>query len=418
MHWFRVIFLLLCAALFCQFCSHGTAPEQTDPGPSPQPARTPEEFTDNEKASAGSMNEFGLKLFRTLDAEANLDTNLFISPLSVAVALGMAYNGAEGQTKEEIAEVLESAGLSLNEFNESYLGIQKILTQLDPDVIMRIANSIWYRQDLTIASDYIANVKDYFNAEIYGVNFMHHATADSINNWINVNTSGMITKMIDPPIDPAVITMIINAIYFKGSWTNPFDTAQTDSTIFFKSDGSTVECDMMAKDSILPFYSNDMFTATYLPYGNEYFNMMILSPENSVSINDVIDSLTKENWDLWRSSFTEHRVLLGLPKMRFEYGLDLKDLLIDLGMPTAFSGGADFSNMFPNVPMFISRALHKAKIQVDEFGTEAAAVTVLIGEVSMPPQVYCNRPFVFVIYEKTTGTIIFIGKVAEPVWES
>lgn len=418
MRWLQIIFLLLLAAAVLPFCTHGTAPEDPDPGPVPPPGRTPEDFTAAENATAGAVNEFGLTLYREIDSPQNADTNLFISPLSAAFALGMAYNGASGQTQSEMRDVLGFAGMSIEDVNESYYGIMDILTNLDPDVILEIANSIWYHHHFDIDPDFVDLNQRYFNAEMYGIDFTAPWVADTVNHWIDLHTHGMITKMVDPPVDPSVITMIINAIYFKGLWKHPFNPDDTDERLFTRQDGTTLNCDMMYKDTVLPFLDTDLFNATYLPYGNDYFNMMILLPDEGVTVNELTDALTPDNWDTWRSGFAKSAVMLGLPKLSYEYGLDMKDVLIALGMKDAFNPNqADFSEMFPNIDMYISAVNHKAKIRVDEIGTVAAAVTVIVGETSVPPMVYCNRPFMFIIYEKTTGTILFIGKIAEPVWE-
>lgn len=418
MRWLYTILLLITVAFFCQFCSYGTSPEETDPGPTAQPGRTPEDFTKAEQATAGAINDFGLKLYRQIDSPSNADTNLFISPLSAAIALGMAYNGANGPTREEMQNVLEFYGMSLEDVNNAYYGIMEVLTNLDPDVILQIANSIWYHETYEIDPDFVNLNQRYFNAEMYPVDFTDPSLPNTINHWIDIHTNGMITHMIHPPIDPSVITMIINAIYFKGLWKHPFDPDHTHETTFFLGDGTQTTCDIMSKDTLLPFLDTDLFNATTLPYGNDYFNMMILLPDEGVTVNQLTDALTTENWNNWRSGFSEDYVMLGLPKFYFEYGLDLKETLKTLGMKKAFDANqADFTNMFPNIDMYISAVLHKAKIRVDEYGTEAAAVTVIVGETSIPPMVYCNRPFVFVIYEKATGTILFIGKIAEPVWD-
>ncbi|MEZ5357498.1 MAG: serpin family protein [Candidatus Zixiibacteriota bacterium] len=419
MRWLHIIVLLVVAAVFCQFCSHGTAPEPTDPGPTPQPGRTPEDFTAAEKATAGAVNNFGLKLYRAINAQADADENLFISPLSVSYAFGMAYNGANGETREELRQVLEYGDMSLEDINNSYYGLMEVLTTVDPDVIMEIANSIWYYDRFTVDPTFVDLNQRYFNAEVFPADFTAAWLPDTINHWIDTHTHGMITHVIDPPLDPELIAMLINAVYFKGLWTNPFNPDYTHETTFFLEDGTETTCDIMPKDTILPFLNTELFNATYLPYGNGYYNMMILVPDEGVTTTDVTEAMTPENWDTWRNGFTKTEILFGLPKLSYEYKIEMKDALMALGMTKAFTPyTADFTNMFPNLETYISSVFHDARIRVDEIGTEAAAVTIImIGTVSLPPTVYCNKPFVFVIYEKTTGTILFIGKVAEPVWD-
>ncbi len=422
MRWLLIFSILICMAFFCQSCSFGTAPEDSndDPNQEPQLPVTIDELTKADLTTAESINEFGMHLYRKIDEDANNNDNIFISPLSVAFALGMAYNGAGGETRAEMQQALGFEGMSVEDINQSYFNVINVLCNLDPDVIVSIANSFWFRKGTTPNPDFITLNQNYFNAEVREIEFVQPWAADTINAWIEYYTNDMIQDMLSPPLDPSTIAMLINAIYFKGDWTVSFDPESTVSEPFYKDDGSTVSCDMMKSDTTFLFLDSDIFNAVSLPYGNKDFGMMILLPDEGYTIHDVTQQLAPANWAAWREGLTEQEVMLGLPKFLFEYSLTLNETLKALGIQKAFESGiADFTNMFSGRDLWISDVLHKAKVQVDELGTEAAAVTIIvfIDSVSDDPIFTCNKPFVFAIYEKVTGTILFVGKIAEPVWE-
>jgi serpin B len=211
--------------------------------------------------------------------------------------------------------------------------------------------------------------------------------------------------------------ILMNAIYFKGTWTHLFDTADTRDDVFHLPDGSTTPCRMMTLEDTLRYFQTDLFQAVELPYGDESFSMTILLPKYSHTVDDIIGQLTADNWAVWMSSFSEIEMPIHLPKFKFEYEKSLKDILITMGMGLAFTPAADFSNMFTDGIGWIDKVKHKTFVQVDEEGTEAAAVTIVIMIDSAVPGMYINRPFLFVIHERDTGAILFMGKVADPVWE-
>lgn len=410
---FAAIFSVIIFSLLCLQCSKSTEPNQTKTPPS----RTLADLTAAEECLVESSNAFGLKLFREIASREKPDSNIFISPLSVSFALGMTYNGAAGETREAMASTLEFAGFSTQEVNESYQNLTALLTQADPTVIFNIANSIWYRQGKPVKQTFIDLCRTYFDALVREMNFQAPGAADTINNWVDVNTNGKIKEIIKPPIPPEVAMLLINAIYFKGAWTHLFDTADTRTDRFYFPDDSWTDCQMMTRDDTIKYFANDLFQAVDLPYGSEGFSMTVLLPKHSVTMDDLIGELTEENWATWMGSFSEIEMQLWLPKFKFEYEKKLNDMLKAMGMEIAFTPAADFSNMFGDGIGWIDRVKHKTFIQVDEQGTEAAAVTMVVMFDSLPPGMYVNRPFLFVIHEHESGTILFIGKVVNPVWE-
>lgn len=392
-------------------CSEG----MTDPD---NKENIPRDLTAAEKSLAESANKFSLKLFREINNETN-DENLFISPLSVSMALGMAYNGADGETREAIQNTLELSGLTLEEVNDSYKSLIEFLMQLDPDVAFQIANSIWHRIGFTVKKEFIDLNRDYFNAKVAGLDFNDPSAADTINAWVYEKTNGKIKGIIEPPIDPLTMLFLINAIYFKGSWTYEFDEALTTDDIFRLPDGTTDQCKMMHQKSDFPYFAGDDFQAVDLPYGNGMFNMAIFLPSPGSDIDAFIAQLNEENWELWFNSFAERTVNLSMPKFKLECKYNLNDALKALGMGIAFDAiRADFGNINNAPDLHISNVKHKTFVEVNEEGTEAAAVTSIeIGITSVQPnEVYMrvDRPYIFVIHENQSNAILFMGKMLQP----
>lgn len=377
------------------------------------------ELTSSEKAIVSSDNNFGFKLFREVIREES-NQNVFISPLSVSVALGMTYNGAAGITREEMQKTLELSGLTDKEINESYKSLIELLRGLDNKVIFQIANSIWYRLGWQFEEDFINTNKKYFDAVVSGLDFSDPEASKIINKWVEDNTNGKIKGIVEPPINPETVMFLINAIYFKGTWTYEFDKKLTRDDKFNLPDGSQSPCRMMSQESDFQYFENEDFQAVDLPYGDGKYSMTIFLPRQSIDINDLISEFNNTNWSQWLNSFQENYVLLQLPKFKLEYEITLNDVLKALGMKIAFDPfAADFSNMYkgPN-NLYISNVKHKTYVDVNEEGTEAAAVTsVEIRADSGPSYMIVNRPFVFAIRENHSQTILFIGKVVEPLTE-
>lgn len=367
-----------------------------------------------------SSNQFGLKLFGKI-VETEQDKNIFISPLSVSMALGMTYNGAAGTTLEAMHETLEYGDLTIQEVNESYRSLIELLTELDPKVIFDIANSIWYREGFPVENDFLTTNQDYFDAVVRALDFSSDDAADIINAWVNENTNGKIEKIVDKPIDPLTVMFLINAIYFKGTWTYEFDEENTTDDIFYLPDGSEKECKMMSHKCDHNYFENEQFQAIDLPYGDAGFSMTILLPKPKVNIDSLIVQMNNETWNSWLGSFSEQEVNLYLPKFNLEYEISLNDVLSALGMSIAFDPGrADFTKINSAGNLYISNVKHKTFVKVNEEGTEAAAVTsveISLTSIGNDITMRINRPFVFAIRENHSGTILFIGKIVEPIWE-
>ncbi|MFB0516911.1 MAG: serpin family protein [Candidatus Neomarinimicrobiota bacterium] len=413
----RVFFpslLVLFAGIGFMHCSGPSEPTETDFSVLPR-ALTPEETQ-----LAESSDRFGLKLFREM-VRQQPDSNIFISPLSVSMALGMTANGADSTTFEAMRAALELSDMTEEESNAAYQSLTELLTSADPKVQMDIANSIWYRLGWIFKEDFYQRCREYFSAIVKGLNFNNPAAADTINAWVKENTQGKIEEIVDKPIDPAIVMFLINAIYFKGTWTYEFDPEETIDDQFTLPDGSRAACKMMTQEADLLYYSNDEFQMVNLPYGDGLFTMTVLLPRSEVHVDSLIADFTPENWGLWIGSLDTAAIHLQFPKFTLEYERELKKVLTALGMGIAFSG-ADFSRMIePAGLIWISKVKHKTFVRVDEEGSEAAAVTsvemVWESAGSGLTSMRVDRPFIFVIRERTSGALLFMGKIVEPEWE-
>jgi serpin B len=357
-------------------------------------------------------------------ASANTTENLMVSPLSVALALGMTYNGAGGTTRDAMKEALQLGNMTDDEINASYKSIIDQLLKLDPKVILNIANSIWYKLNFPVQNDFIQLNKEYYYAEVNELDFYAPDASDIINGWVNKETKGLIPSIIDNIPSDAVM-YLINAIYFKGVWMYEFDPEDTRERDFFSENGSTQKVEMMQLEGDIMCTANDLFDAISLPYGEGQFNMFIMLPKQGKKTGDIVAALDNTNWNTWLGSLVKQNVVVKLPKFKFEFFRLLNDDLINMGMGIAFNkDSADFSGINPDRQLFISRVLHKTFIEVNEEGTEAAAVTAVeISETSYNPNepkvIYftADHPFLFAIRENSSGTILFMGRVNLPEFE-
>jgi serine protease inhibitor len=292
-------------------------------------------------------------------------------------------------------------------------------------VEFNIANSIWYRDDYTFEQDFFDRCSEYFDARVSGLDFGEPQEAkDTMDNWVDENTNGKIEEIVDY-VDPINDMMfLINAIYFNGNWTYRFDEEDTEDGTFYLLGGETKECKMMEIRSLFKYFEDSLLQAIDIPYGDGNYSMTVILPYYWREIDGFIAGLTQEKWDEWINSFSEDSVNLFFPKLKLEYKIDknLLTVLSYMGMEIAFDPfEADFTGMYAPGNIYISRIIHKTFLEVDEEGTEAAAATVVamtLGAVEGNfPTVRLNRPFIFAIRENHSGTILFMGKIIEPVWE-
>ena len=364
------------------------------------------ELADGEQELINSNNDFAFNLFR----EARRDTSCVLSPLSITYALGMLNNGADGQTLQEINQTLgfgEAGADAINAFCQKML---KEANTLDAKTKALLANTIFVNEGLgyRLQDGFIDKVNTYYNAQPQNRDFNDGETMDVINQWASDHTEGMIPTVLDTlTYDPFAVSYLLNALYFKGIWSSPFKADETRYEPF----GGGLEVPMMHISKAFGYAENDLYQAVRLPYGDGAYRMDVFLPREGKTVGDVLSALDGSNWQ----PKYQHTLLdLKLPRFETSTNQDLNEIMSDLGMPTAFKEEYAEFPYFCNSPVYIGKMFQMAKIKLDEQGTEAAAVTVIIvAPTSMPPvpkPFYVNRPFLYVISEQSTGTIFFIGQ--------
>jgi serine protease inhibitor len=368
---------------------------------------------------AAANNQFGFDLFNQLKLQ-DKDKNIFFSPLSVAFALAMTYNGAAGVTKEEMERALKLSGMSQGEINEGSAALMKSLRSSDPKIELAIANSLWARKGVQFKEDFLARNRQFFGAEIATLDFADPQTKNTINNWVSKNTQGKIPSIIDQ-IDSQMVMYLINAIYFKGLWARKFDKALTKNEPFYLSSGSPKQMPMMSQSGDYRYYRGDKFQAVSLPYGKGGTSLYLFLPDKGSSLNDLLQNFSRDKCEQWMKGFRSTPGDVKIPRFKMDYESKLNNMLKALGMETAFSETrADFSGMRDKRDVYISEVKHKAIVEVNEEGTEAAAATsVGIRTTSMrPPQerftFIADHPFLMIIRDEPTGAILFMGTVIDP----
>lgn len=363
-------------------------------------------------------NQFGFELFNKINASMDEPKNTMISPMSVSLALAMLYNGAEGQTKEQMQQMLRKAGLTPDDLNQSYKDLVAALVSHDPKVALSIANAIYYRNTFSVKNSFITTNQNYYQAEVQGLDFSKEAeTLQTVNDWVKTNTNGKIDKIIDQ-VRSETIMYLLNAIYFNGEWTYRFDPKKTYDMPFKKEDNATVQVPMMMIENPFNYLRNNDFQLLEMPYGSGKYSMLIFLPQQGKTTNDVISMLNPESVAGWLSQMSEVKKEVYLPKFEFRFSKSLVDVLKALGMSDAFNGSkSNLSGISEEDHLVVSEVMHKTYIKVDERGTEAAAVTgITIDVTSVGPDnsFRADHPFVFAIREKDTKAILFIGKVMDP----
>lgn len=361
--------------------------------------------------------DFAFDMFNRVNTAEGSGKNVFVSPLSLHIALGMLLNGANGQTQQEIQKVLKLDAQTLGEANQTYQNLMKNLPGLDPKVTLGLANSVWYRNSFQVVPSFQQVLTTMFEATVSAQNFNDPATAGKINAWASEKTNGRIPSVIDR-VQPDNVLFLLNALYFKGDWQKPFDPQATQDSPFTLANGQQTTVRMMRLNTSLRRAFRPSYAAFELPYGAGNYAMTILlptSPDTRTAADALIRSMTASEWSQAQTAMIAGKVDLGLPKFTLEYKISLNDVLTAMGMPTAFTSRADFTKINTAGDVLLSLVKQSTFVAVDEKGTEAAAVTT--GEMSttsfQEPTLF-NRPFVVVIHEKTSGVILFMGKIADP----
>jgi serine protease inhibitor len=365
-------------------------------------------LTKQDLAIVQRHNIFGFNLFRQLYRDGG---NVFISPTSIAIALSMTYNGAQGETKLAMAKALSIEDILLEDVNVASEKMLALLQSPDPHAELLVANSIWARKGVEFKEKFLQDNEQFYNARIEVLRFDDQALK-AINDWVSSNTKGRIPTILDQ-IDPSHIMFLVNAIYFEGEWSLPFNPELTKELEFTLRNGTKKMHPMMTMTNAeeLPYLETSQFQAIRLPYGESgRLGMYVFLPQD---IDEFIQDLTIENWNSWISKFHEQEVSVVLPKIRLEYSKRLNEALKTLGMEIAFTPAADFGRMVEG-EAWIDFVDHKTFLEIDEKGTKAAAATVVAIMRSSRFHVRVNRPFLFAIVDNESASIIFMGLIENP----
>jgi serine protease inhibitor len=365
-------------------------------------------------------NEFGLELFQHVFTSETKYENIMVSPLSVSLALAMTYNGARGETKTAMENTLKVYGLEPGDINASYRDLVRALKSLDPQVLMEIANAIYYRHDFKVESDFVSVNRNYYDAQVTALDFGNQQLAlKTINDWVSDKTHEKIDQIINE-ITPDHVMFLLNAIYFKGVWKTRFKESETTKQPFNLENGTAIQTDMMQLTDTVSYVANDLFSAIRLPYGKGNYNMYIFLPDQGKTLEDLTGELNTQNWKTWMEAFgPAQKTDIKIPRFKYKYEIELNDVLTTMGMGVAFTGMADFTGINRDGGLNIDYVKHKTFIEVNEEGTEAAAVTVVAIERTSAgpekPKFIANRPFMYAITEEKTGAILFMGTLKDPL---
>jgi len=363
---------------------------------------------------------FCFDLYRALQ---DREGNLFFSPYSISTALGMTYAGARGETEKEMAAVLHLPPEQAR-VHKDFADLQKHLNDLQDKgkVQLNIANALWAQEGQPFLDSFLKLTKKYYGA---GVNFVDYAGAteearEKINDWVEEQTREKIQELIKQGmLDPATNLVLCNAIYFKGDWLSKFEKAATRDTDFFVTPDSAVQVPMMNHSMDVKYRKLDGFSAVELPYAGKELSMVALLPEAKDGLPALEQRLSGDEAARWLGELSNARpleVAISLPRFKTTCEFELSEVLSRMGMPHAFSN-ADFSGMTGDRNLYISKVVHKAYVDVNEEGTEAAAATAVIMDkaLSVRPLAFrADHPFIFLIRENITGSILFIGRIADP----
>lgn len=368
-------------------------------------------LSDEQRNIVDKNNGFALNLFHEI---SGFDSKV-VSPMSISYLMGMLANGADGQTREEILKTIGCEGVSVEDLNALYKMMLQKANSLDKATTVNIANYIALNKQYQLKKAFAGIMKNDYQAGVENLDFASSASVKHINQWCNKQTNGMIPSIISQ-LDANAVSCIMNAIYFKGTWTDKFDKKNTKFESFQGYTRDIKKAQMMHRQAKYQYADGAGYSAVRIPYGNRSYEMVVLLPNQGSSINEMMKKVDVKSLAELRDKMDECMVDLKLPRFSTELSLPLNGIISKLGAPSMFGGNANFSN-FANGSLSISQMLQKAKIEVSEEGTKAAAVTAAIMTMSLqhpdePRRVdfHADRPFVYMITEANTGAILFMGQ--------
>lgn len=388
-------------------------------------SKPPQEATQLVQISAethAANTQFALKMLQQLD-DPDAGANLCFSPLSLALALSMTLNGAEGETYDAIAKTLGYSEQTLETLNTQARALSRLLNPADKSITVHMANGLWVQRDFSLKPDFLRALLTYYDARTETVDFLKpEAAANTINAWVKEQTEGLIEKLFQASdFDAQTRLALVNTLYFEGQWQHPFPKDATQDAPFHLEDGTTKTVPMMRLSERLPYLKGEGFEAVGLPYTADSYRFYLFLPEKGRTVADLRAQLTPENWAKWLTEFRIVQGSLQMPRFKIEAKYDLKPPLSALGMGIAFDPDrADFSRIAEVAPerLYIQKAIQKAVVEVDEEGTKAAAATgMTFGVTSLPVDqfnIVVDRPFLFAIVHQPTGTVLFWGIVRTP----
>jgi serine protease inhibitor len=387
-------------------CKKGIGDTVTDPGMDLN-------LTPAEQQRVIADNGFTLKLFKNLSASNTGTANLLVSPLSVSFAFGMVNNGSSGQTLSAINNTMNYNGFTQTEVNSYYSKLITDLPKLDPQTQINIANSIWYNQGFSVIPQFLETNGNYYQAKVQAADFGSPATVNAINQWVSDQTKGKIPSIINE-IAPNDVMFLINAIYFKSAWNQKFDVSNTHKQAFYTNGTTAVQADFMSATIENNTYRDQDVRVLELPYHNKKYSMVMVMPITK-SVKETAAGLDSVQWQNWMVKLQSGKNQVTIPKFKFTDNAKLNQPLTTLGMGIAFTKDADFTRINANGGLMISEVKHKTYIDVNEEGTEAAAVTSVGFTSTAVAPTLIDHPFIFAIREMKTGLILFAGIVNNPL---
>ena len=360
---------------------------------------------------------FGTRLVQKLLSGAG-EKNLFISPYSILSALALTSNGASGVTLDVIQQVLGLRETGERNVNTGFELLNESLCHASGEIELSVANSLWAREDIVFVQDFLDKAHSYYAAHVARVDFLDSSAPDMINGWVHEKTRGKIENIVDG-IDPLSILFIVNAVYFQGNWTRPFDPALTSQMVFHSPSGVVKNHPMMRRAGRYHYLEAAGFQVVRIPYGcEEEMSLYAFLPEESRTLTSFVQGLSGESLTDWISDMEPMQGTLAFPRFTVSYEVNLKDVLVALGMGVAFDPNeADFQRM-TQLQAWINKVKHKAALQIDEKGSEAAAATSVEMRVTSVARdtfsIVFDRPFFYLIRDDQTGVVLFCGMFVEP----
>lgn len=372
----------------------------------------PELETNDAQAFISNANEFAFDVFRTV-ARSEEDENYMLSPISLSMALGMLHNGASGETMLAFDNVL-GGGNALAENNAYYGLLMESLSSNTTGTTLNLANAIWIQEGFSVEPQFKETNGLFYKSAIENLDFQNSNAVNIVNDWAEGRTNGKIKELVSE-FDDQTRLFLANAIYFKSQWKYRFDTNRTVERPFYISEASSVNVPLMNMKGEVETADTALFSAIVLPYRGERFEMVLILPYLGITTNTVLENIDAAGLNSLFKDKRKNELDVALPRFTLEYEKTLNDALTDLGLGIAFTKSADFTGINKETDLYISKLFQKTFIEVNEEGTEAAAVTgVEVVATSVAPNFTADRPFLYIIREKATGTICFMGRVGNP----